>query len=88
MALFIFNESRGNKKKINFICTSEYNNKKYTNLKKIEDSIKNKMDLFDRPILYEKNTFDKTFPDYVVNNKEKLKTGSYNNLEKFKSYIV
>ena len=61
------------KKKLASFAHSEYNNRKYTNLKKIEDSIKNKMDLFDRPILYEKNIFDKTFPDYVVNNKEKFK---------------
>ena len=61
------------KKKLASFAHSEYNNRKYTNLKKIEDSIKNKKDLFDRPILYEKNTFDKTFPDYVVNNKEKFK---------------
>ena len=61
------------KKKLASFAHSEYNNEKYTNLKKIEDSIKNKMDLFDRPILYQKNIFDKTFPDYVVNNKEKFK---------------
>ena len=61
------------KKKLASFAHSEYNNRKYTNLKKIEDSIKNKTDLFDRPILYEKIIFDKTFPDYVVNNKEKFK---------------
>jgi len=61
------------KKKLASFAHSEYNNRKYTNLKKIEDSIKNKKDLFDRPILYEKIIFDKTFPDYVVNNKEKFK---------------
>ena len=61
------------KKKLASFAHSEYNNRKYTNLKKIENSIKNKTDLFDRPILYEKIIFDKTFPDYVVNNKEKFK---------------
>ena len=61
------------KKKITSFAHSEYNNNKYTDLKKIKNSIENKIDLFDRPLVYEKNNFDKTFPDYVFNNKEKFK---------------
>jgi len=61
------------KKKLTSFAHSEYNNSKYTDLKKIKNSIENKIDLFDRPLVYEKNNFDKTFPDYVFNNKEKFK---------------
>ena len=61
------------KKKLTSFAHSEYNNDKYTDLKKIKDSIENKIDLFNRPVVYEKNNFDETFPDYVVNNKEKFK---------------
>ena len=61
------------KKKITSFAHSEYNKNKYTDLKKIKNSIENKIDLFDRPLVYEKNNFDKTFPDYVFNNKEKFK---------------
>ena len=61
------------KKTITSFAHSEYNNNKYTDLKKIKNSIENKIDLFDRPLVYEKNNFDKTFPDYVFNNKEKFK---------------
>ena len=61
------------RKKLTSFAHSEYNNKKYKNLKKIQNAVINNIDLFDRPILYEKDIFDKTFPDYVVNNKEKFK---------------
>jgi beta-1,4-mannosyl-glycoprotein beta-1,4-N-acetylglucosaminyltransferase len=61
------------RKKLTSFAHSEYNNKKYKNLKKIQNAVINNVDLFDRPILYEKDVFDKTFPDYVVNNKEKFK---------------
>jgi len=61
------------KKKLTSFAHSEYNNDKYTDLKKIKDSIENKIDLFNRPVVYEKNNFDETFPDYVVNNREKFK---------------
>tara|TARA_B100000795_G_scaffold77482_1_gene55285 strand:- start:285 stop:1070 length:786 start_codon:yes stop_codon:yes gene_type:complete len=61
------------KKKLTSFAHSEYNNDKYTDLKKIKDSIENKIDLFNRPVVYEKNNFDETFPNYVVNNKKKFK---------------
>ena len=61
------------KRKLTSFAHSEYNNSEYTDLKKIRYSIENKIDLFNRPVVYEKNNFDETFPNYVVNNKKKFK---------------
>ena len=60
------------KKKLNSYAHSEYNKNKYKNLKKIKNSIKNKIDLFDRAVVYEKNDLNNTFPNYIVNNKKKF----------------
>ena len=60
--------------KINSFAHAEYNNDNYKSLEKIKDSIENKIDLFNRPIDYETQKFDQTFPDYILNNKEKFKS--------------
>jgi len=61
------------KRKIKSFAHSEYNNDYYTNLEKIEESIENKTDLFNRPLLYKKDNIDEMFPKYIVDNKEKFK---------------
>ena len=61
------------KKKISSYAHSEFNNEKYKNLDKIEYSIANKVDLFDRSINYKQVEFNQTFPDYIYKNKDKFK---------------
>ncbi len=51
----------------------EYNLEKFTNVKNIEERIFNKKDLFDRNITYQVIDIDSTFPDYIINNKNKFK---------------
>ena len=61
------------KSKIKSFAHSEYNNDYFTNLEKIERSIEDKIDLFNRPLSYKKDSIDEMFPKYIVDNKEKLK---------------
>ena len=61
------------KKKLDSYAHFEYNNKKFNDLDKINNAIHQKIDLFDRPINFEKISFDDTFPEYIYNNKEKFK---------------
>tara|TARA_B110001452_G_C15107373_1_gene386067 strand:- start:57 stop:842 length:786 start_codon:yes stop_codon:yes gene_type:complete len=61
------------KSKIKSFAHAEYNNEYYTNLEKIERSIENKIDLFNRPISYKKDNIDEMFPRYIIDNKEKFK---------------
>ena len=59
--------------KIESYAHTEFNNKNFTNLEKINFSLENKVDLFDRKIEFKKIVFDETFPQYIYNNKEKYK---------------
>ena len=61
------------KSKIESYAHAEFNNKNFNNLEKINFSLENKVDLFDRKIEFEKIVFDETFPKYILNNKEKYK---------------
>jgi len=61
------------KSKIESYAHAEFNNKNYNNLEKINFSLENQVDLFDRKIEFEKIIFDETFPKYILNNKEKYK---------------
>jgi len=61
------------KEKLNSYAHSEYNNAKFNDLDKIDYAISQKIDLFDRSISFEKILFDDTFPEYILNNKEKFK---------------
>ena len=61
------------KLKLNSYAHAEYNNSEYNSFDKINNAIKNKVDLFDRDIFFEKIPLDDSFPNYVVNNKEKFK---------------
>tara|TARA_A100001037_G_C14972629_1_gene554415 strand:- start:61 stop:846 length:786 start_codon:yes stop_codon:yes gene_type:complete len=61
------------KSKIESYAHAEFNNKHFNNLEKINFSLENQVDLFDRKIEFEKIVFDETFPKYILNNKEKYK---------------
>ena len=61
------------KSKIESYAHAEFNNKNFNNLEKINFSLENQVDLFDRKIEFEKIVFDETFPKYILNNKEKYK---------------
>tara|TARA_B100000900_G_scaffold321022_1_gene280241 strand:+ start:69 stop:875 length:807 start_codon:yes stop_codon:yes gene_type:complete len=59
-------------KKIMTFAHTEYNKKKFTNLKNICECIKNRKDLFHRNIVYEKIKLDKHYPNYILKNKKRL----------------
>ena len=61
------------KSKIESYAHAEFNNKNFNNLEKINSSLENQVDLFDRKIEFKKIIFDETFPQYIFNNKEKYK---------------
>jgi len=60
-------------KKINSYAHSEFNNDKYKNLDRIKKMIDGRLDLFNRPIIYDLVKFDKTFPEYIYVNRDKFK---------------
>ena len=60
-------------KKIKSYAHSEYNKPEFTNEKKIEELIKNKVDIFNRNYKYEKVNLDDTFPKYILENLSKYK---------------
>ncbi len=59
--------------KIKSFAHAEFNNINFTNLQKIEYSVQNGIDLFDRNMNYIKVDLDNSFPDYILNNKIKFK---------------
>jgi beta-1,4-mannosyl-glycoprotein beta-1,4-N-acetylglucosaminyltransferase len=61
------------KSKLAAYAHAEFNNENFNSLEKINYSINNKIDLFGRPINFEKIFFDTSFPDYIIKNKEKFK---------------
>ncbi len=61
------------KNKIISYSHQEYNTKEFTNVDLIKNKISKGEDLFQRKIRYEKVNIDKTFPKYIVNNKEMFK---------------
>ena len=60
-------------KKIQSFAHSEFNTNNFTNLDKISTSIEKGIDIFDREIDYQKIDFDKTFPNYILDNKNKFR---------------
>ena len=60
-------------KKIEAFAHSEFNIKEFKNKRKILKKIKNNEDLFDRNIFYKKINLDRSFPDYLVKNKDLYK---------------
>ena len=59
-------------KKLKTFAHTEYNKDKYTNISAIKENIIKKRDLFDRGYKYSKVQLDNTFPDYILNNKNKF----------------
>ena len=68
---------KGISKKIKSYSHSEFNKPEFTDEKKIEERIKNRVDIFDRDYKYEKMELDDTFPKYVLEN-----------INKFQNWIV
>ncbi len=59
--------------KIKSYAHQEYNTNEFTDLSYIENKILKGEDLFKRNIKYKVINIDNSFPDYIINNKEKLK---------------
>ena len=57
-------------RKIKTFAHTEYNKKKYTNLKIIKNKIKKGLDLFNRNIFFKKIKLNETFPEYILKNKK------------------
>ena len=60
------------KSKLSSFAHSEYNNSKYNNLSTIKNAIDKHIDLFNRPITYEKVKFYQSFQEYILKNKQKF----------------
>ena len=59
-------------KKIKSYSHAEFNIRENTDEKRIEEKIKNNQDIFGRGFKLKKIDIDTTFPDYIINNRQKL----------------
>ncbi len=59
--------------KLKTFAHEEFNKEKFTDVKIIQEKIDKQIDLFGRGNQYKKVDLDKSFPDYIVNNKEIFK---------------
>ena len=59
--------------KLNSFAHEEYNNDYFKNFERINYSIDNNIDLFNRGFTYQKIDFDESFPKYIFDNKKKFK---------------
>jgi len=59
-------------KKIKSYSHGEFNTQENVNEKNIEEKIKNNIDVFNRGFNLKKIEIDKRFPNFIVENKEKL----------------
>jgi|TARA_B100001245_G_scaffold232031_1_gene213648 beta-1,4-mannosyl-glycoprotein beta-1,4-N-acetylglucosaminyltransferase len=64
-------------KKIKSYAHKEFHKPEFTDENKIEEKIKNRIDIFNRDIKYERVELDDTFPDYILEN-----------LNKFQGWII
>ncbi len=60
-------------KKITSFSHGERNKPEFTNIKSIEEKIKNQQNIFDLGFTYKKVDLDNTFPKYIIENKDKFK---------------
>ncbi len=60
-------------KKFKSLAETSWDNEKFSNLDIIKKKINDKIDLFGRGHLYNRVNIDESYPDYILNNKEKLK---------------
>ena len=61
-------------KKIKSYAHQEYNLEKFNKIENIENKLKNKKDILGREYVYKKIEIDKSFPDFIVEHKEELKS--------------
>ena len=66
-------EPRRISEKIKGYSHQEYNQPEFTDEKKIEERIKNRVDIFERNLKYERIDLDNTFPKYILENLDKYK---------------
>ena len=66
-------EPRRISKKIKGYSHQEYNQPEFTDEKKIAERIKNRVDIFERNLKYERIDLDNTFPKYILENLDKYK---------------
>ncbi len=66
-------DSQSIKRKINSFAHQEYNTKEFTDIKKIEEKISKKIDIFGRNIQYKAIDIDESFPQYIRDNKKKFR---------------
>ena len=58
--------------KIKTYSHMEFNKPEFTNIEKIEERIKNRIDIFDRNYKYKKIELNHTFPKYILENEAKF----------------
>jgi beta-1,4-mannosyl-glycoprotein beta-1,4-N-acetylglucosaminyltransferase len=58
--------------KLKTFAHTEFNNEKYTDIKEIKYNVDNFYDLFQRGHVYKKIELNRTFPKYILENKENL----------------
>ena len=73
MALQLFKNPKLIQKKIKSYAHQEFNKDEITNVDKIEERIKLNKDILNRDYSYQKIKVDNTFPEYILNNKDKFK---------------
>lgn len=66
-------------KKLNSYAEQQYNNEKFKNISIIEKKLTNKQDLFDRNYKYKTIKIDKSYPDFILKNKNNFKEFIYEN---------
>ena len=59
--------------KIKSYSHGEFNTKDNVDIKKINEKIKNNIDVFNRGFSLKKVNIDETFPDYIIKNRNLLK---------------
>ena len=59
--------------KLKTFAHTEFNDDQYTNIQQININIKNLNDLFKRGHVFKKIEIDKSFPKYIIENKEEFK---------------
>ena len=64
-------------KKLNCYSEQQFNNEIYKNLDTIERKITEKKDLFNRNYEYRVVEIDRSFPNFIFNNQENLKSLIY-----------
>ena len=66
-------EPEGIANKIKSYSHSEYNKFEFTDKQKIEERIKNKIDIFIRDFKYQRINLDEVFPKHILDNVNKYK---------------